>query len=101
MWPARAVYAVTSSWSGGFQAEVTVTAGATAIKGWTVSWTFPSGQVISQVWNGSYTQSGGKVAVTNAAYNGALAPGAATSFGLIASVTGANEPPTALTVTTS
>ncbi|BCJ45886.1 large protein [Actinoplanes ianthinogenes] len=98
---ARAAYAVTSSWSGGFQAEVTVTAGATAIRGWTVSWTFPGGQVISQVWNGTYIQSGPDVTVTNAAYNGALAPGAATSFGLIASVTGVNVPPTALTVTTS
>ncbi|GAA2863705.1 large protein [Actinoplanes cyaneus] len=98
---ARAAYAVTSSWSGGFQAEVTVTAGATAIRGWTVSWTFPGGQAISQVWNGTHTQSGPNVTVTNAAYNGALAPGAATSFGLIASVTGANEPPTSITVTTS
>jgi alpha-L-fucosidase 2 len=92
---------VTSSWSGGFQAEVTVTAGATAIKGWTVSWTFPSGQVISQVWGGTHTQSGSSVTVTNAAYNGALAPGAAATFGLIASVTGVNQPPTGLTVTTS
>jgi alpha-L-fucosidase 2 len=98
---ARAAYAVTSSWSGGFQAEVTVTAGATAIRGWTVSWTFPGGQAISQVWNGTYTQSGPNVTVTNAAYNGALAPGTATSFGLIAAVTGANEPPTSITVTTS
>ncbi|MFI1993468.1 glycosyl hydrolase family 95 catalytic domain-containing protein [Actinoplanes sp. NPDC020271] len=98
---ARAVYAVTSSWSGGFQAEVTVTAGSTAIRGWTVSWSFPGGQVISQVWNGTYTQNGPNVTVTNAAYNGALAPGAATSFGLIASVTGGNEPPTAVTITTT
>jgi alpha-L-fucosidase 2 len=98
---ARAVYAVTSSWSGGFQAEVTVTAGATAIKGWTVSWTFPNGQVISQVWSGTHTQSGSSVTVTNAAYNGALAPGAATTFGLIASVAGVNQPPAGLTVTTN
>jgi alpha-L-fucosidase 2 len=98
---ARATYAVTSSWSGGFQAEVTVTAGTTAIKGWTASWTFPGGQVISQVWNATHTQNGASVTVTNAAYNGALAPGSATSFGLIASVTGANNPPTGITVTTS
>ncbi|GAA2599828.1 glycoside hydrolase N-terminal domain-containing protein [Winogradskya consettensis] len=98
---ARAAYAVTSSWSGGFQAEVTVTAGATAIKGWTVSWTFPGGQHISQVWNGACTQSGTTVTVTNAAYNGALAPGAATSFGLIASVTGVNDPPLTVSVTVS
>jgi alpha-L-fucosidase 2 len=95
------VYAVTSSWSGGFQAEVTVTAGTTAIRGWAVSWTFPAGQVISQVWNGTVRQSGADVTVTNAAYNGALAPGATASFGLIASVTGPNTAPAGLTCTTS
>ncbi|GAA4608503.1 alpha-L-fucosidase 2 [Actinoplanes octamycinicus] len=97
---ARAVYAVTSSWSGGFQAEVTVTAGTQAISGWTVSWTFPGGQTVSQVWNGAFAQSGAAVTVTNAAYNGALAAGATATFGLIATVTGANDPPTTLTVTT-
>jgi alpha-L-fucosidase 2 len=39
--------------------------------------------------------------VTDASYNGALAPGASTSFGFIASVTGANNPPATLTCTTS
>jgi len=98
---ARATYAVTSSWSGGFQAAVTVTAGATAIQGWTASWTFPGGQVISQGWNGTYTQNGAGVTVTNAAYNGALAAGASTTFGFIASVSGANNPPATITCTTS
>ena len=78
-----------------------VTAGATAIRGWTASWTFPGGQVISQSWNGTHTQNGADVTVTNAAYNGALAAGASTTFGFIASVSGANNPPAAITCTTS
>ena len=98
---ARATYAVTGSWSGGFQGEVTVTAGATAIRGWTVAWTFPDGQVISQIWGGSHTQSGANVSVRNVDYNGALAAGASTTFGFIGTVTGANNPPTNLTCTTT
>jgi alpha-L-fucosidase 2 len=66
-----------------------------------VSWAFPSGQVISQSWNGAYTQNGATVTVTNATYNGALASGASTTFGFIASVSGANNPPAAITCTTS
>ena len=91
---------MTSSWSGGFQAEVTVTAGASAINGWTVSWAFPGGQVISQIWSGSHTQNGANVTVTNVSYNGALAPGASARFGFIASVTGTNNPPSSITCTT-
>ena len=98
---ARATYAVTGSWSGGFQGEVTVTAGATAIRGWTVSWTFPNGQVINQIWSGTHTQNGANVTVRNADYNGALAAGASTTFGFIGSVNGTNNPPTNLTCTTT
>ncbi|WP_431895660.1 glycosyl hydrolase family 95 catalytic domain-containing protein [Micromonospora haikouensis] len=98
---ARATYAVTGSWSGGFQGEVTVTAGATAIRGWTVSWTFPNGQVISQIWGGSHTQSGSNVSVRNVDYNGTLAAGASTTFGFIGTTTGTNNPPTNLTCTTT
>ncbi|WP_089158162.1 glycosyl hydrolase family 95 catalytic domain-containing protein [Micromonospora sp. NBS 11-29] len=98
---ARATYAVTGSWSGGFQGEVTVTAGATAIRGWTVSWTFPNGQVINQIWGGTHTQSGANVTVRNVDYNGALPAGGSTTFGFIGTVNGTNNPPTNLACTTT
>ncbi|MGC4897548.1 glycosyl hydrolase family 95 catalytic domain-containing protein [Micromonospora sp. DT31] len=98
---ARATYAVTGSWSGGFQGEVTVTAGASAIRGWTVSWTFPNGQVISQIWSGSHIQNGANVTVRNVDYNGALPTGGSTTFGFIATTSGANNPPATITCTTT
>ncbi|MCO8271546.1 family 43 glycosylhydrolase [Actinoplanes sp. TRM 88003] len=79
-----ASFRTTSTWSGGFQAEVTVTAGSGAVNGWRVGWTLASGQSVSQVWNGSLTTSGTGVTVANASYNGGLAPGASTTFGLLA-----------------
>ncbi|MFG3683991.1 glycoside hydrolase N-terminal domain-containing protein [Micromonospora chalcea] len=98
---ARATYAITGSWSGGFQAEVTVTAGATAIRGWTVSWTFPNGQVINQIWSGTHTQNGANVTVRNVDYNGSLPAGGSTTFGFIGTAGGTNNPPTNLTCTTT
>jgi hypothetical protein len=83
-----ATYQVVNSWQGGFQAGVTVTnTGTRATSGWTVTWTFPGGQVISQLWNGTVSQSGAAVSVANASYNGALGTGGSTSFGFIANGT--------------
>jgi len=75
-------YAITNQWSGGFGANVTITnTGTTSMNGWTLTWSFANGQTISQLWNGSYTQSGSTVSVTNLSYNGTIAPGSNTSFG--------------------
>jgi arabinoxylan arabinofuranohydrolase len=79
-----ATFQVTSTWSGGFQAEVTVTAGSSAVNGWRVSWTPASGQTVSQVWNGTLSTGGTTTTVTNASYNGSLAANASTTFGLLA-----------------
>lgn len=81
-----ATYSVTSSWNGGFQAAVTVAdnSSTTAINSWTVRWSLPSGQSISQLWNGNLAVSGGNATVTNMSYNGSLAPGSNTSFGFTA-----------------
>ncbi|GII02957.1 glycoside hydrolase family 9 protein [Planobispora takensis] len=90
-----AVYKVTNSWQGAFQADVTVkNESAAAIRGWTVTWRFPDGQTISQLWNGAHTQTGAEVSVKNVAWNGALAPNATASFGFTASQNGANGMPT-------
>jgi endo-1,4-beta-xylanase len=89
-----ATYAVSNSWQNGFQAGITVkNTGSAAITGWTVKWTFPSGQTITQLWNGSYTQSGAAVTVRNASYNGNLAVGASTTFGLTGTHNGTNGTP--------
>lgn len=52
---------------------MTITAGGSAINGWTVRWTLGSGQTISQLWNGTFSTSGSNVTVHNATYNGSLA----------------------------
>ncbi|MCP2345985.1 cellulose binding domain-containing protein [Nonomuraea roseoviolacea] len=88
-------YTVGNQWPGGFGAEVTVrNTGSSATTGWKVTWTYGGDQKISQLWNGTLSQTGAAVSVTDAGYNGALQPNASTSFGFNASFTGANANPT-------
>jgi lysophospholipase L1-like esterase len=78
---------VVRTWNGGFQAEVTVANPTTsAINGWTVRFTLPGGHSIGQIWGGTAS---GSVTVTNASYNGTIAPGASATFGFLASGSGA------------
>jgi mannan endo-1,4-beta-mannosidase len=87
-------YAVTGSWGGGFQGAVTVKAGAAAITGWTVTWTWPSGQRFTNTWNAAVTGSGDTVTAKSLSYNGSLPAGGSTSWGFTASFTGTNTAPT-------
>ncbi len=87
-----ATYQAEGSWPGGFQGQVTVTAGSRAISGWSVRWSLSGGQQITQVWNGTLSASGSNVTVSNASYNGALGAGASTTFGFLAN--GAPSTPT-------
>jgi cellulose 1,4-beta-cellobiosidase len=89
-----AAYSVVNSWQGGFQAQVVVTnTGGASKNGWRLAWTFPGDQRITQLWNGSYTQSGAAVSVTNASYNGTLAPGATTTVGFTAAASSTGATP--------
>jgi hypothetical protein len=82
-----ATYRTVGTWSGGFQGEVAVTAGTSAVTGWTVHWALTGGQTVSQAWNGSLSTDATGASVTNASWNGALAAGASTTFGFLATGT--------------
>ncbi|MER5702802.1 family 43 glycosylhydrolase [Micromonospora sp. NPDC002296] len=90
---------VVNTWQGGFEGRLTITNGPVPVTGWRVSFTFPGGQTVSQTWNGTYSQQGNQVTVTNASYNGQLAAGATTAVGYVSATTGGNQPPTNLTCT--
>ena len=72
---------VTSDWGSGRNVDLTVTNTSTSsIKSWWISlpWT---GSSVS-AWNGTATLSGSQLRVTNASWNGALAPGASATVGM-------------------
>ncbi|MBZ9749753.1 cellulose binding domain-containing protein [Deinococcus sp. HMF7604] len=81
---ATVAYSVSSDWKTGFTGSVTITNTGPAIKGWTLEWTFPGAQVITNSWNGVLTQTGAQVKVTNASYNAAIPTGGQVTFGFTA-----------------
>ena len=59
------------------------------------AWTFPGNQMISTLWNGSHSQSGAAVSVTNASWTATIpANGGSVTVGFGASYSGANALPT-------
>ncbi|GCE26125.1 hypothetical protein KDA_16090 [Dictyobacter alpinus] len=94
----KASYNITNQWAGGFNGDVMITnTGSSAINGWTLTWTFPSGQQITSGWNGTVTQQGANVTVTNASYNGTVNAGASIDVGFSANTGSTNTNPTSFT----
>jgi hypothetical protein len=92
-------YAITTQWQGGFGTALTITS-STALNGWSLQFSFPNGQAITQLWNGNYTQSGSTVTITNVSYNATIPAGGSPGSepGFNGSWTGTNSPPTAFTL---
>ena len=88
---------VTNSWSGGYQLQLTVkNTGTAAMTGWNTGFMFgDTAESVTSSWNATVTQSGKQVTAVNANYNGALAAGNSTSFGMV--VTGSNSTLSSLT----
>jgi chitin-binding protein len=92
--PCTATYAITSKWTGGYQAQVTVTnAGTGTLVGWTVSWTPPAGDTIVSAWDGTFSQSGTLATMRSADFNFTIPVGGSTGFGLVASNSATPTPP--------
>ncbi|THV30687.1 cellulose-binding domain-containing protein [Glycomyces paridis] len=78
-------YTVVSEWGGGFQANVTITAGE-AINGWEIAWTFPAGTSVSSAWNVDWNVSGGRFTGSDVGWNAAIGSGQSREvFGFIGS----------------
>lgn len=90
-------YSTTGSWPGGFQGGVTITnKAASAVNGWTLTWTWPSsGEAITQMWGASYTQAGASVSAVNASYDATIsASGGTATFGFLSNDSGTVPAPT-------
>src|SRR5579872_4212547 len=52
-------YSTQSQWAGGFVANLVISnTGASAINGWTLTFTFPGDQKVTNAWSATVTQSG-------------------------------------------
>jgi len=88
-----------NSWDTGFTASVTITnTGSSPINGWTLTYTLPAGQQITNSWNATVTQSGSSVTARNISWNGTIAPGGTASFGYQGTLSGSYASPTSFTL---
>ncbi len=93
-------YTIVNQWSTGFQvAAIIENTGTVGITSWTLKWTFPGNQQITNLWNGSYSQSSANAIVNNLNYNGAIQPGGKyNGVGFTANFSGTNAPPASFSV---
>jgi cellulase/cellobiase CelA1 len=93
-------YVIQSDWGVGATISVTITNNnATAVNGWTLAFTFPGNQTITNLWNGTYTQSGASVSVKDGGFNANIpANGGSVNFGFNISYSGTNAKPAAFTL---
>lgn len=88
-------YTFSSLWGDGFVADVSIANNSSAsINGWALTWTFGGNQAITNLWNGSVSQSGPAVTVNNAPWNSTIAANGSTSVGFQATFSGSNTIPT-------
>jgi len=96
--PCTVAYSVTNSWPGGFQAGITITNNGAPTTSWTLAFTFPNDQQVSDGWDGTFTQNGQNLTVTSESWNGSLATGGSTTIGFTGTVGATNSVPTYFTV---
>ncbi|MGH3122805.1 MAG: cellulose binding domain-containing protein, partial [Streptosporangiaceae bacterium] len=95
----QVTYTTQSQWAGGFVASVSIAnPGPAAINGWTLAFSFPGDQKITNAWSGSVTQSGANVSIANAGYNGTIAAGSSVSLGFQGTWTSSDAAPAAFTL---
>ncbi|WP_042381857.1 cellulose binding domain-containing protein [Streptacidiphilus melanogenes] len=88
-------YAVTSSWSSGFEAGYTITNDTNAaVATWSLSFDLPAGESVTSAWNGTLSSSGNHYTITAPSWAGPLAPGA-TAAVVGFDVSNGSNPPTA------
>ena len=94
----------TVSWTGGngFGANIEIrNTGPAITNGWTLLFSFPSGQRIQNGWPVAFTQAAGSSQVSvasNAAWNQSIGSGGSITAGFNGTFSGANDPPTAFTL---
>ncbi|RQX10182.1 esterase [Micromonospora ureilytica] len=84
-----------NAWNSGLTASVAITnTGATAVNGWALTFTLPSGQRITSGWNAQYSPASGAVTARNVSYNNTIAPNASVEIGFQATHEGGTGKPT-------
>ncbi|MCL6589612.1 MAG: cellulase family glycosylhydrolase [Firmicutes bacterium] len=93
-------YVFQSDWGTGATVNVVITNNTTqSVNGWTLAFTFPGNQTITNMWNATYTQSGASVSVKDGGFNANIpANGGLVNFGFNINYSGTNAKPSGFTL---
>ncbi|WP_255429862.1 glycoside hydrolase family 48 protein [Streptomonospora sp. PA3] len=91
-------YQITNDWGSGFTANVTVNNEGDPVSNWTLGWTFPDGQQVTNGWSGEFSQSGDEVTVTHPGWNPDLDSGESATVGFQGTTSGGNAVPEEFTL---
>ena len=87
-------FAVTQTWSSGFEGDYTVTNNSNAtVNSWSLTFTLPTGEAVTSAWNGTLSQSGSSYTITSPSWASPLAPGASADVVGMDISTGATQTP--------
>jgi poly(3-hydroxybutyrate) depolymerase len=92
-------YTTQSQWAGGFVGQVVIgNTSSSTISSWTLTFTFPGDQKITSDFNGTASMSGEGATLTNANYNGTIAPSGTVTVGFQGTWTNSDAVPTAFSL---
>ncbi|MFD1146516.1 extracellular catalytic domain type 1 short-chain-length polyhydroxyalkanoate depolymerase [Saccharothrix hoggarensis] len=93
------VTSTVNAWNTGLTESITITnTGATAVNGWSLTFTLPAGQTITSGWSATYSPSSGHVTARNVAYNASIPPNASIGIGFQATHNGNTAKPASFTL---
>jgi hypothetical protein len=88
-----------NDWGTGLTASVAITnTGTSTVNGWTLAFTWPGNQQITQGWSATWSQSGNQVTAKNLSWNASIAPSATVTIGFNASYSGSDPRPASFTL---
>jgi hypothetical protein len=95
-------YTLNSAWNAnpnGFTSQVTIAnTGTATINSWSLTFTWPGDEKITANFNGGFSQTGANATLTNASYNGTIAPGGSVSDGFQGTWTSNHANPTSFAI---
>ncbi|WP_424535730.1 glycoside hydrolase family 6 protein [Sphaerisporangium viridialbum] len=88
------------AWEGGngFGGNVTIKNLGDPLTNWTLTFTFPGSQQVTQGWTADWSQSGANVTAKSLSYNGSQATGASWTIGFNGTFSGTNTNPTSFAI---
>jgi endoglucanase len=91
-------YTVPSQWNTGFTANIVITNLGSPITSWNLGYGYGGNQTLASGWNGTWSQSGANVTVTNASWNGSVGAFGTVTIGANFNYSGTNTSPTTFTL---